>query len=336
MKVRAGVVPAGGGRLGVAEWLEVVERDYLRDFIPEGGAAVKVAVVGGEDVATRLRDGLAAAAERSNVVIVDIDAAETRIHFVDQLYAAVARTLDWQAIAARLTRDAYAAEAFPVDIDELDVDSVADRYGIDAGELYRSARRRLEQMILGDVLLPRDLRVALLRLCQACLAYPPGGTGAALTASATAWLQAETVPAAQLRATGISGRIARNTARGLLASLGHLLARAGYSGLVLMIDCERLGVARRPPLELRQGFYYTRAAVLDAYEVLRQLVDTTDAMEATFAVVLLPPELVSDESRGLRAYDALALRVADEVRDRRRANPYAPLVRLETRLEAVR
>ncbi len=336
MTVRAGVVPAGGGRLGVSEWLGVVERDYLRDFISAGGAAVKVAVVGSDEVAVRLRDGLTAAAARNDFVIVDIDAAETRIHLVDHLYAAVARTLDWAAIAAHLTRDAYAAEAFPVDTDELDVDAVAERYGIDAGELYRSARRRLEQSILGDVLLPRDLRLALLRLCQACLAYPPSGTAVAQTASATAWLRAEAVPAAQLRATGISGRIARNTARGLLASLGHLLARAGYAGLIVIIDCDRLGVARRPPLELRQGFYYTRAAVLDAYEVLRQLVDTTDGMESTFAVVLLPPELVSDESRGLRAYDALALRVADEVRDRRRANPYAPLIRLETRLEAVR
>jgi len=32
----------------------------------------------------------------------------------------------------------------------------------------------------------------------------------------------------------------------------------------------------------------------------------------------------------------LQLRIVDEVRDRRRANPFAALVRLETRLEAVR
>ncbi|MGH3302795.1 MAG: hypothetical protein ACRDOK_14135 [Streptosporangiaceae bacterium] len=39
--------------------------------------------------------------------------------------------------------------------------------------------------------------------------------------------------------------------------------------------------------------------------------------------------------RGLPAYAALHLRVADEVRDRRRANPFAALARLEVRLEAV-
>jgi hypothetical protein len=46
--------------------------------------------------------------------------------------------------------------------------------------------------------------------------------------------------------------------------------------------------------------------------------------------------LVTDENRGLPSYAPLQLRVADEVRDRRRANPYASLVRLEVRLEAVR
>jgi hypothetical protein len=53
-------------------------------------------------------------------------------------------------------------------------------------------------------------------------------------------------------------------------------------------------------------------------------------------IAVVPPELVSDEKRGLPAYAALQLRVADEVRDRRRTNPFASLVRLDVRLEAVR
>jgi hypothetical protein len=55
-----------------------------------------------------------------------------------------------------------------------------------------------------------------------------------------------------------------------------------------------------------------------------------------FVAALLPPDLITDEGRGLPAYSALQLRVADEVRDRRRPNPYATLVRIGVRLEAVR
>jgi hypothetical protein len=101
------------------------------------------------------------------------------------------------------------------------------------------------------------------------------------------------------------------------------------------MDLERLTVARRPPAGLRDG-YYSKAATLDVYEVLRQLIDATDEFEGLFVAVLLPPELVTDEVRGLPAYTALQLRVADEVRDRRRPNPYAALVRLGVRTEAVR
>ena len=78
------------------------------------------------------------------------------------------------------------------------------------------------------------------------------------------------------------------------------------------------------------GQYYSKAAVLDAYEVVRQLVDATDVLRNVFIAVTLPPEMVTDEARGLPAYSALQQRVVDEVRDRRRANPFAALVRLET------
>ena len=101
-------------------------------------------------------------------------------------------------------------------------------------------------------------------------------------------------------------------------SLTRWLPRAGRAGARL--DLDRLAVARGRPRE-RDGFYYSKAAALDAYEVLRQLIDATDELRRAVVVVMLPPELVTDETAGLPAYSALQLRVVDEVRDRRRANP---------------
>jgi hypothetical protein len=67
----------------------------------------------------------------------------------------------------------------------------------------------------------------------------------------------------------------------------------------------------------------------------RQFIDATDELRGVLVIAMVPPELMTDEARGLPAYTALQLRVADEVRDRRRANPFAALVRLEVRLKAV-
>jgi hypothetical protein len=121
----------------------------------------------------------------------------------------------------------------------------------------------------------------------------------------------------------------------MLTSTAALLLAAGHGGLIVHIDYARLAEARRPPAEARSGCYYSKAAVLDAYEVLRQFIDATDELRGVLVLGVVPPELMTDESRGLPAYTALQLRVADEVRDRRRANPFAALVRLEVRLEAV-
>lgn len=329
-------VPTGGGVLDLDGWLDVVGKDYLGDFVAAGGTSVKVAVVGNDGVADRLRAALPQLATPLGYAVVVIDSSRTRAHLVEQVYAECARQLDWLALAARFTQAAYASAAFPAAAGELAVLEVADRHDVDAGELYRSVRRQLELALLPDPRLPRDLRMAMLRLCQDALGWPPGQADTAIRDTVLAWLRAEPVVLAQLRTVGISGRVARHTARGLLTALGHLHQRAGLAGIVIVLDLARLAVARRPPVGFREGHYYSRAAVLDAYEMLRQLLDAVDRTRATFVVAVLPPELVTDESRGLAAYSALQLRVADEVRDRRRANPYAPMVRLETRLEVAR
>src|SRR6266498_1872833 len=187
----------------------------------------------------------------------------------------------------------------------LAVTTVATSYDVNPRELYRSVRRQLEQALLAGAGLAHEFRLAMLRLCQAELGA--GDVDAAERDAVLGWLQGERVPLPALRSALIYSRIGRHNARPLLASLARWLPTVGASGLVIGLDLARLAVARRPPVEEREGVYYSKPAVLVTYEV-----------------------------RGLPAYSALQLRVADEVRDRRRTNPYAALVRLDVRLEAIR
>jgi hypothetical protein len=103
----------------------------------------------------------------------------------------------------------------------------------------------------------------------------------------------------------------------------------GHPGLALLLDIRRLGFARRPIPEERHGHYYTKAALLDGYEVLRQLVDNTDEMANLVVAVVASPAFLTDPARGLDAYQALKLRIFDEVRDARRDNPLSALIRLQ-------
>ncbi len=322
----------GGGSLTVQDWVDFLADDYLSAFVPAGGAAVKVAVAGSDDVADRLSASLRRAGAAAGCTVVTVSAADTKVHLVEQLFFAVARQVDWEQLAASVVRVAYDACDFPAP-GPLAVNEVAASYDVDERELYRSVRRQLEQSLLGDPTLARELRRALLRLAHAHVR--PGDLDVGEKDAVLAWLRGEPVALAALRPSLIHSRIGRHNARPVLVSLARLLLGAGSLGLVLQLDLRRLAEGRRPPVAERTGIYYSKAGVLDAFEVLRQLIDATDDLRGVLVVAVVPPELVTDESRGLPAYTALQLRVADEVRDRRRANPHAALVRLEVRLEAV-
>lgn len=332
-QARGSGLPLGGVGLTAEAYAEFVAKEYLGDYVRAGGGAVRFVVTGSDEVTRRWHALLGEAAAAEGYLHVAVDAADTRVHLVDQVYAAVARQVDWMALAARQVRLAWEAVGLPAD-DAADVAAVARSHGVDAREAARSVRRHLESVLLHDPAFAREFRLAALRLCQAVL-----GTGDVTEeerAAVLAWLRLEPVGLRPLRSASLHARITRATARSMLLSTARWQAQVGSGGFVLDLDLGRLAESRRPPVEQRTGVYYSKAAVLDAYEVLRQLVDATDDLRSTFVAVALPPELVTDEARGLPSYSALHLRVVDEVRDRRRPNPYAALVRLETRLEALR
>jgi hypothetical protein len=324
----------GGGVLKADEYARFLEREYLASYLPAGGAAVKVAVVGDGGAADRLESALSAATAETRILHVPISAESTRVHMVDQIFLAISRAVDWEAVAAAHVRAAYDDAAFPVpDGAGLAVTAVARRHDVDGRELYRSVRRRLERSLLGNPAIAPEMARAMLRLAQAQLGG--GDIDASEREAVMGWLHGELKSITALRSALIYTRIGRHNARAMLVSTAVLLLASGYRGLVVQLDLSRLAEGRRPPAELRSGIYYSKAAVLDAYEVLRQFIDATDELRGVLVLAVVPPELMTDETRGLPAYSALHLRVADEVRDRRRANPFAALVRLEVRLEAV-
>jgi len=311
-------------------YLGFLQREYLASYVGRGGAAVKLLVTEPGPATASLALGLAAIGD--GFQHAEVDAVTTRIHMIDQVFAAVARQLDWIALAEAVVHAAFDRSGFPPPgRQELSVSAVARHHDVDSAELYRSVRRALEQIVLKDDALSHEFRMAMLRLCQSRLGR--GDVSASERETVIGWLRGERLPVGELRKLSLNAKVSRHNARSLLLSLTRWLRVAGHAGLVLQLDLSRLAVARRPPAGLRDGYYYSKAAALDAYELLRQLIDGTDEFEGLFVAVHLPRELVEDESRGLPAYTALRLRVVDEVRDRARINPYSTLIRVRTTAE---
>ncbi|MDQ3605532.1 MAG: ATP-binding protein, partial [Gemmatimonadota bacterium] len=176
-----------------------------------------------------------------------------------------------------------------------------------------------------DYQMAQEFRIAMIRLC---LAQVDRGAAAQTTARAvTEWLTGDLQRIVALKPALIFQKIGRHNARYMLFSLARWLTRAGHTGLVVELDIRRCAAARRADVA-PDSVHYSKPATLDAYEVLRQLIDATDELSSCFTLVTCAAEFLTDPARGVDAYHALKLRIWDDVHDARRANPLSALIRL--------
>ncbi len=313
--------------IGLDDYAAFLDGDYFHGYVDRGGAAVKFVVPPVDEAADRFSSLLRSRGEAAGFAVAHIDAGTTKVHMMEHVFFDVARQIDWDGLAASGARRALEAASYPVAVgDGLSVDRVAASYEVDGRELRRDLDRQLQRLVYRDYAMVQEFRIAMVRLCQAQLRT--GQVADAEHAAVLEWLRGELRLISALKTALIFRRIARHNARHLLFSLAHWLSVNDRAGLLLEFDIRRLAIARRPSLEERVGLYYNKAMVLDTYEVLRQLVDNTDELSHCCVVVVAAPEFLSDPARGVDAYQALKLRIYDEVRDVHRDNPYSSLIRL--------
>ncbi len=316
-------MPEANRRLDPGDWLGVVRREYLDTFVAGGGAAVKVAVVPAPGVATLTRR-LLDQARAAGYVTAEVDAATCKPHLVQQLFCEVARQVEWHALAADFLRRHLPGSGFLLPEDgRLDVESIAGAADQDLSLVRQDARSLLTQQIMRDRSMGRQFRLAAAALCRALL--EPDDLRRELAEHVVAWLRGELPRVGAVREAFLYQKVNRHTARNLLLSTAAFVRKAGRPGLAVVADLSRYAL----PVPREDGLNrYSKVAALDMWEVLRQFVDGTDDMAGCLFCFLVGPEFVEDDHRGLRGYPALHLRLTDDVRDRRRANPLAPMVRI--------
>jgi bacteriophage exclusion system BrxC/D-like protein len=311
--------------VALTEWIDLLRREYLAEFIPSGGAAVKLAVAAPEEAAVVL-DAVAGEAGKLGYRVARVDAAQTRVQRIDRLFFAVAGQLDWDTLTERYLRGLLREHGIRVEDEQPlhDMDAIAAANGRLRPDLFGEINRLIANRVLGNYALAREFRTAIAMLCWGRI--NPQNVSPTDAEIIKQWLVGEKCSLAALKRLQIYQRIGRHNARLLLGSLAGWLPEAGEAGLALLLDLNAV-VTDRPPADglLR----YTRNAVLDTYEVLRQFIDDTDEMSHLLLVGVAGPGLLDDPKRSVDNYTALKLRTADEVRDRSRANPLNAMVRLD-------
>lgn len=313
--------------IDIDAYLQFFEREYLDSYLSSGGASVKFCVATDSDSKTLL-DSLVQSADDRQYHVVTVDAKHSKVQMIEQIFYAVAKQIDWSILANRTARAAADAAGFvmPNNSDNLSVATLAFYYAMDEREVKRDINQQLQKMIFRDYAMVQEFRIAMLRLCQ--FELETGQVSETERESILAWLTGTLRQVSLLRSARIFRKIARNNARQMLFSLSHWLTKNDYRGLVLCLDISQFFRSRATEMSGAGEFFYTRSAIIDTYESLRQLVDNTDEFSNMAIIVIAPAQFITDPSRGLSAYQALKLRIFDEVRDVRLDNPYAALLRI--------
>ena len=315
-------------------WLDIVRTEYLQSYVRDGGGSVKFVVLPDVESHQDFSDVLGRYAREEQFVYVKVDTRYTKAHMVDRLFHKIAKQLDWDDLAyhyvVRLLKDH--GYQVPDERKAFTLHQVAALNERKEPLLRRDIQTWLEDTIDNDVDLCREFRMAIMRLCLAQL--ESGDSDRVLAENVKQWLCGELRLISGVKKALIFQKVMRHNARYLLSSLTHWLRLAGKNGIVFSLDISRYLVAKRP-VEPDRTFYYSPTAVLDLYDMLRQFIDTSDELEGFMMVVQAPTEFLTDARRGVDRYEALKHRIWDDVRDKHRQNPLAPLVRLSQNVPPV-
>lgn len=302
-------------------WLEVIGREYLDDFIPRGGGAVRFAVAEGS-VLEHIAGGLHDHAATAGLEFISLDLATTRLHMLHTIVFAITQALPWERLLrTRLTTLVTGAGyRWPDTEGDPLLPALAELNGVAAHLLRRDLTQALSRDIWQDSQLTLDFRSAMIALLDARLTGDD-----AMAAAVMAWLHGTLRAIGQLKTAQVGRRIGRQNARGVLMSLCHWIRQCGGAGIVLVLDIRQLHRERRV---ITEGLVYSSAAVMDCYEVLRQVIDDAEHFPGLFLIALADDAFLSDDPRrSLSQYTALQMRVWDDVRPQGGDNPLAPLVR---------
>jgi hypothetical protein len=349
------------------EWLELLRREYLAEYVRAGGSAVKV--LSGSDerllqVACRVRE----MATREGYFFAELDPSEPDaagkrkdLHRMDKFFFEATRGVEWKEWAAAQARRYLEERGIRLAGSRAlsDLEGIAADNGRDPQDLLNQYQRELATPQIRDHGMAVEFRTAVTALGRAQLV--PDAVTPTTEEVLLAWFAGRTMPGASaaLKKIQIYERINQANARHMLASFCRWLPRTGHAGLVLVLDLRpyehkrvtktrrqaqlmervREAVARGAASEelaalmaggeTEPAVAYSDKAYMQMLTMVRRFIDEIDWFERLLLVILTTPKFYDHASpRNYFNYDALQTRVGLEVHDARRANPAAALVHL--------
>ena len=335
--LRRGIAPGNRELLqelsvGIDFILDFWKDKYLANYISQGGSKIKFVTGRNGSGKTHFLQLLSIEAEKMNYIPLTLSAKETWLHDFKEIYATVLKKINLtdrlKLIGFEVVRQlGYDPLLIPDGMTFVDYLSSIGQLGPLA---KREIRQQLERMFLTNPLLDNNFALACSLLVGGLLGHPvleePNKHLLLL------WLEGDReAHLSSIRRLGLSpSKINRYNARHMLRSLVEICRMAGYNGVVISIDDMEILVAK----DNVENIHYTRMKREDAYESMRELIDEIDTLKNTMFVFSFDNKLIDDDTNGLKSYQALWMRIQNEV-ESTRFNRFTDIVDLDRLIDEV-
>jgi len=312
--------------VGTEPLLRFLRDQYLTTYIPAGGSKIKFLSGLSGCGKTHMARCLELEAQETGFLTVFFSAREVAMNDFRDVYRQALDQCDLEAVlhgcAEKIIRNMGVDPASLRDNQTL-MDYLSER---GEGDILarNEIRTSLRKFFTRNPLLDREFGACCSLLVGDMLGHPV--LEPANRALILGWLQGDSsIKARQIRALGMTPvGVTRYNARHLLRSLAEVIHLAGYQGLMVTVDDLEALMNRSG----ENGLKYTKGKRDDAYESIRQLIDEIDSMRYILFVFCMDRELMDNENAGMKTYQALWLRVQNEVAGHR-FNCFADILNLD-------
>ena len=302
------------------------EEKYLREYIRDGGSKIKFVTGRQGSGKTYFLQLMTKLARQENYKTVRFSARDVWMHDFREIYIEIFHQCDildcLEAVSHHLIREmGFDVQEIPDGMRFIDYLS---QNGLGDALTKREIRAQLKQIFLDNPMLDNNFALACSMLTGSILGYPV--LEEQNRELLLAWLEGDrTIKLSQLRAMDFyPSRITRYNARHMLRSLAEVIRMGGYSGLFIAIDDLEILISRSS----LEPIHYTKMKREDTYESIRQLIDDIDSMKNIMFVYAFDRKLMDDENAGLKSYQALWMRIQNEIVGER-FNRFADMVDLD-------
>ncbi|KLU62490.1 hypothetical protein CEB3_c11180 [Peptococcaceae bacterium CEB3] len=311
--------------------LDFWREKYLASYLVAGGSKIKFLTGRTGSGKTHFLEMLALTAENLGYIPVNLSALEIGIHDFKEIYTAILRQVNLPERLRLCSHEVirqlgYEPAKVPADLSLADYLS---GQGLLDPLTKREIRQQLEKVFLTNPLMDNNFALACAHLTGGILGHPL--LEEASRKLLLLWLEgSREAKLPSIRRLGLSpSRITKYNARHMLRSLVEVCCLAGYKGLIISIDNMEVLLGGEP-----ESMRYTRGKREDAYESIRELIDEIDTLKHTMFVFSFDRALMDDDSKGLKSYQALWMRIQNEI-ESTRFNRFADIVDLDRLIDEV-